>query len=148
MSKPKPSFWRGALWALAVCALVGVLAISAFIAYWARSPFGTAEFDRERWHAAWDCADLGAAACEMQRATCTRGGMLDDLIALHLTPTQSRDSVQSLLGDVHFTTERPGLGTCEHRLVGMCSGFRIDYDSLYICYNTQGFVTASGHVQH
>ena len=37
---------------------------------------------------------------------------------------------------------------CRAYNLGMCSGWRFDYDSLYVCFADDGSVSKSGHVQH
>ncbi|MEZ5752478.1 MAG: hypothetical protein R3D60_11095 [Paracoccaceae bacterium] len=142
----------------AVLVIAILLAIFVYRAW--RGPFRTADFDAQRWAAAWDCGGLPAMECEIRRATCTRGAMLGDLIDRYLTPVPSatgygtprapldRDAVNALLGPSDFLRAATDGSECEHRLIGMCSGFRVDYDSLFVCFDGQGDIRRAGNVQH
>jgi hypothetical protein len=74
--------------------------------------------------------------------------MVRDLTNNHLLPqTTRREEVIELLGRSTSNVQINGL-ECPAYSLGMCSGIRIDYDSLYVCFNEDGTVASAGHVQH
>lgn len=74
--------------------------------------------------------------------------MVHDLTKNYLTPEHvSRDDVYALLGRAERTVEINGQACITYTL-GMCSGLGIDYDSLYVCFDSNDRISSSGHVQH
>lgn len=74
--------------------------------------------------------------------------MVRDLTRNYLIPkTVSRVEVDALLGQTERTVEINGQ-SCLAYTLGMCSGLGIDYDSLYVCFDSNERIASVGHVQH
>lgn len=74
--------------------------------------------------------------------------MVRDLTRNYLIPESvSRDDVYALLGRTELTVEIYGQ-SCVAYTLGMCSGLGIDYDSLYVCFDSNDKISSTGHVQH
>jgi hypothetical protein len=111
-------------------------------------PFRGERFDPGRWAEAGSCAGLSDGDCVEKEADCPRGGMVRDLVGVHLVPGKAtREKVAGLIGPAKHHVEIEGR-TCDAYALGMCSGLRWDYDSLYVCYGEDGTVAKAGHVQH
>ncbi|KAB7610513.1 hypothetical protein F9L33_14535 [Amylibacter sp. SFDW26] len=111
-------------------------------------PFRGERFSPDLWVDANDCRGLSGEECAEKEATCQRGPMVRDLLISYLTPKVTiRANVISLIGEKEYKTNINGQ-PCDAYNLGMCSGFRIDYDALYVCYDQKGTVSAAGHVQH
>ena len=96
--------------------------------------FSTAAFDSTEWHV------------KQTNATdwsCFRGGMANDIKNRILKSGLPRADVKGLLGQPDV--EKPG--KFEYNL-GMCSGLRIDFDSLNVYFNESGVVESVSIVQH
>lgn len=77
-------------------------------------------------------------------STCYRGGMAHDIRQRLLNQGMSRADVVRLLGepDGHSTMH-------EYRYVlGMCSGFLMDYDDLHVYFNNDGNLSHAEIIQH
>lgn len=148
--------WRLVYWASFGAALAVVLAGGAYAGFayaLQAAPFRGAPFDPARWQAVWRCDGLDGAACTLRRADCPRGPMVADLVGRHLAPGGlDRARVRALIGppDVQGPLALHGIHQpdCDEVLLGMCSGFGIDWDTLAVCYDRQGHIAATGHVQH
>ncbi len=99
-----------------------------------------ADFNAEAWSKAENCT---GALCEQE---CIRGGMVSDLQRRYLVPGKSRDEVIALLGPGR-PTARADKGGIDYSL-GMCSGFRMDFDSLIVAFDESDRLTGSWIVQH
>lgn len=111
-------------------------------------PFRGDRFDAQAWAEAGSCRGLSDWECVEKESTCPRGSMVRDLTNNHLLPqTTRREEVIELLGRSTYNVQINGL-ECPAYSLGMCSGIRIDYDSLYVCFNKDGTVASAGHVQH
>jgi hypothetical protein len=75
---------------------------------------------------------------------CTRGAMVADLQDRYLHDSMTLAQVEALLGK----PDGPARNGCVDYSLGMCSGFQMDYDSLYVCFNDDGGVSSSYTVQH
>lgn len=133
---------------------VGLLAVSfgsiIIFAVWSMhvSPFKGDKFEVLQWEIAGNCQGLSDWECVEKEASCPRGGMVRDLTQNHLIlETTSREEAIALLGEHERTIDING-ESCAAYSLGMCSGIGIDYDSLYVCYNAENKITATGHVQH
>ncbi len=76
--------------------------------------------------------------------TCYRGRMAKDIKNRLLTLDMTHKDIEHLLGtpDGHFTS-------AEYQyILGMCSGFMIDYDVLHIYFGTDGKYANSAILQH
>jgi hypothetical protein len=96
--------------------------------------FSTSRFDSEKWK---------ELSFNNDDFSCYRGGMANDLKDRVLLPTMSRASVENLLGK----PDRSGVEDLEYTL-GMCSGLRIDFDSLNVYFNEHGGLTRVAITQH
>lgn len=111
-------------------------------------PFRGERFDPEHWAVAASCVGLSDGDCMEKQAHCPRGGMVRDLVNEYLMPEgTTRETVASWIGPAEYDVKIEGR-TCDAYALGMCSGFRWDYDSLYVCYGDDGEVVRAGHVQH
>ena len=111
-------------------------------------PFKLKRFTSHDWREAGSCAGMTDAQCVEKERRCPRGAMVDDLIDKHLQPGQlSQIQVEQLLGTPDQTFRREAQ-QCVGYFVGMCSGLRLDYDSLYVCFDVAGQVADAGHRQH
>jgi hypothetical protein len=98
-------------------------------------PFSTEAFDASRWRA-------GLKASEEGECECVRGHMANDIIAGIARRGQSKSAVEAALGDPQDMH-----GEIAKYDLGMCSGLRVDFDSLYIEY-ADGNVLRAYHGQH
>jgi outer membrane protein assembly factor BamE (lipoprotein component of BamABCDE complex) len=118
--------------------LTSVVVVAAHVAwgYWLFNGgvFATAVFEPSVWH---------TKQTNETDATCFRGGMANDVKNKVLKPGLSREAVKSLLGQPD--SERP---TKFEYSLGMCSGLRIDFDSLNVYFNENGVVASVAIVQH
>lgn len=109
-------------------------------------PFKGERFTPETWRDRWNCASR--AECIERETKCSRGRMVDDLIDTYLQPGQlSQAQVGQLLGTPNQTFQHEAQ-QCVGYFVGMCSGFGLDHDSLYVCFDAAGQVADAGHRQH
>jgi len=119
-----------------IAALVGaaVVGYKPLTLWWMHTrPFSAETFDASRWR-------TGLKAS--QDGECVRGRMANDVIAKLARLGQPRPAVEAALGppqDMH--------GEIAEYELGMCSGLRIDFDSLYIEY-ADGKVLRAYLVQH
>jgi hypothetical protein len=111
------------------------------------TPFYGASFDQERWRTAY----LGKTPKEKDKKLqqCIRGPMFGDLRNRHLRPGTRKARVLELLGKPDFGSkgEREG-NVCERWHLGFCSGFKIDLDSLNVCFDKDERVSHVFRLQH
>jgi hypothetical protein len=109
--------------------------------------FYGATFDKARWHA----AHQGKTQQEIGKklAQCIRGAMYGDLRARHLKRGMTKAAVIELIGKPDFgsTGKRDG-NVCERWNLGFCSGFKIDLDSLNVCFDKGDAVSHVFRLQH
>ena len=96
-------------------------------------PLSAEAFDASRWR-----AGLRAS----REGECVRGRMANDIIATVARPGRPKSAVEAALG-----APQGMRGEIADYELGMCSGLRIDFDSLYVEY-ADGKVLRSYHVQH
>ncbi|MCX8146838.1 MAG: outer membrane protein assembly factor BamE, partial [Azovibrio sp.] len=114
--------------------LVLAALLGAFVWWSSVGVFSTEKFDPAKWH---------APVSDAQDVTCYRGGMATDIRDKFLVHGETKQFVERLLGKPDFAT------TGEYRyILGMCSGFRMDYDDLHIYFDNQGRVTGPAIIQH
>jgi hypothetical protein len=107
--------------------IVLVLAASGLVVVEILDYRNNAEFDAVVWQSAPNC---GRDGCD---AECVRGRMVRDLTWYYLKPGMPRSEVVALLGN-----PQPGSLPVKTSLsydLEMCSGFRMDYDSLVLSFN-------------
>ena len=77
-------------------------------------------------------------------STCHWGGMVADIRDRLLKPGMMHQDVERLLGkpDGHTTLED------YQYILGMCSGFRMDYDKLHVYFDTSGRFERAAIIQH
>jgi hypothetical protein len=98
-----------------------------------------AEFDAVVWRNAPNC---GRDGCD---AECVRGQMVRDLTWYYLKPGMSRSEVVALLGNSQANSSS-AVKLLSYNL-GMCSGFRMDYDSLVLMFDDRDVLIDVGTVQ-
>lgn len=97
--------------------------------------FATDYFEREAWV---------ANTINGDDSRCYRGGMANDIRDNVLSRKMSQEDVSALLGkpDGRVTAQ-------EYQYVlGMCSGFGVDYDVLHVYFDAQGSFISAKIVQH
>ena len=122
---------------VAVGSLTTLLLVLSVLAFWYKSSgiFGTASFDKRSWT---------ASISNEEQATCYRGGMAKDVRDNVLLRQMTREDVIALLGQPsgNFTEQ-------EYQYVlGMCSGFGIDYDNLHVYFDERGKFSYAQIIQH
>jgi hypothetical protein len=96
--------------------------------------FSTSRFNTAEWE---------AMPFKDDEFSCYRGGMANDLKGRVLLPGMSRESVERLLGN--------SIGNKANELeydLGMCSGLRIDFDSLNVYFDERGELARVAIIQH
>lgn len=133
-TQKKWTIFRAAKYA-ALSLLLGVIAFVAW-QYWLFNGgiFSTSRFNDSEWK---------EAPSKDDDFSCFRGGMANDLKGRVLLPAMRRESVENLLGD----PTRSEANKLEYNL-GMCSGLRIDFDSLNVYFNERGELTHVAIIQH
>jgi hypothetical protein len=98
--------------------------------WWAsKGTFSISKFDPVIWH---------AKQTNETEAGCYRGGMAYDIRERILEPGMSKNKVSSILG------EPDSSGDSEFQyILGICSGFRIDYDVLHVYFKEGNLVNAA-----
>ena len=97
--------------------------------------FGTLHFDERGWT---------ASISNAEDANCFRGGMAKDLRDNVLSSKMAKEEVIDLLGrpSGSFTKQE------YQYLLGMCSGFGMDYDNLHVYFDEQGKFSHAKIMQH
>lgn len=122
---------------LLIVLALGVLLSAAYCVYrLSLSPFETDAFEKAEWH---------QETSLEESFSCYRGGMANDVKNNRLTAGMQTKHVIELLGKPDTTT--PNKQEIQY-ILGMCSGFRIDYDVLHIYFNEQGELTNAKIIQH
>lgn len=115
--------------------LVLVLLVAAFYWWMSGGVFTISRFDPEAWY---------APQTNITDSTCYRGGMAADIRDRLLKPGMTHQDVERLLGkpDGHTTP-------AEYQyILGMCSGFMMDYDNLHIYFDRSGRYERAAIIQH
>jgi hypothetical protein len=94
------------------------------------------KFDRETW----------LSYSLNQSGDCVRGVMVSDLKSRHLHRGTDRKTIEELLGPDDSSASMEN--ACREYLLGMCSGFGMDFDGLVVCYDGNGKLKDSYTVQH
>lgn len=76
-------------------------------------------------------------------STCYRGGMAHDIKTNILRTGLAKIEVENLLGKPDFSR-----GDVDEYFLGMCSGLRIDFDTLYLQFDSEGRLINVQIVQH
>jgi hypothetical protein len=101
-----------------------------------------ARFDRQIW---FDANNCGRDGCD---AECVRGPMVNDLRRFYLLPGISKDDVVRIVGEFEQKHKQENGMFCAEYNLGMCSGFRIDYDALVVCFGGDGRLAQTWTEQH
>lgn len=96
--------------------------------------FRTSSFNEQEWKS------LSRKTSDL---SCYRGGMAHDIRTNVLRAGQPQEEVEKLLGKPDSDK-----GTVQEYFLGMCSGLRIDFDTLDIHFNAEGKLTSVHVVQH
>lgn len=99
-----------------------------------------ADFNQALWRSAPAC---GRDGCD---AECVRGQMVRDLTSRYLTPGMQQSAITALLGDA--APRQTSRGKLIEYDLGMCSGFRMDYDVLVILFGDDDRFIKSWTEQH
>ena len=111
------------------------------------APFYGDTFDPGRWRT----AHQGKTPTEVakKQSQCIRGAMYGDLKHRVLKPGINRAKVVALIGVPDFGSGGVHKGhQCARWNLGMCSGFKIDFDSLNVCFDKEGIVRHVFRLQH
>jgi hypothetical protein len=74
--------------------------------------------------------------------------MVNDLRRLYLRPGITKDDVVRIIGEFEEKRDQKRGVFCAEYNLGMCSGFRIDYDGLVVCFGDDGRLAESWTEQH
>lgn len=96
--------------------------------------FATSRFDSVAW---------SAKQTNESEADCYRGGMAKHIKEKILRPGLQREEVVRLLGQ----PDSEGAGEIQY-VLGMCSGFRIDFDGLHVYFDPTGALAHAAILQH
>ncbi|MGZ8182450.1 MAG: hypothetical protein ACXWT1_10855 [Methylobacter sp.] len=124
---------------IAKCAAIALLLFAIAYASWLYwlfegGVFSTSNFEPSVWYAKQTSETV---------MSCFRGGMANDLKNRVLQPGFSQSAVMQILG------EPDGMKPAEFEyILGMCSGFGIDYDSINIYFNGRGELIHVAIFQH
>lgn len=142
------TFGRFLLRGIGILSLIIAVLLLGILWHMHASPFRGETFEQGKWELQGSCQGLSDWECVQKEASCPRGGMVRDLARNYLIPeTVSRDEVYALLGRTKGTVKINGQ-SCIAYTLGMCSGLGIDYDSLYVCFDSNDRISSAGHVQH
>ena len=105
-------------------------------------PFMGETFNKNKWDNALKCSSY--TECRDVEMACIRGPMFRDLKRNHIINGTSKGSVVRLLGTAHSDRHN---ASCIVYELGMCSGLKIDYDWLNICFDPDDKVMSVYHYQ-
>jgi len=103
-------------------------------------PFIGTAFSKAKWDNALKCSSKNE--CIDVEMACARGPMFNNLKRNYLNGGMSKESVERLLGTARPDPNNP---SCVVYELGMCSGFKIDYDSLFICFDPHEKIRSVNH---
>lgn len=112
---------------------LGIKALGDFKQYYSMhiAPFRGRTFEKELWMASEQGkTDYQQAELDMQ---CIRGSMVADLKDHYLNSNTTKVEVIELLGEAN--APRKDTKNCLKYDLGMCSGYKMDYDTLNICFD-------------
>jgi hypothetical protein len=122
---------------LLISLVLGVFLTAAYYSYRLNlSPFETDAFEKAKWQ---------QETSLEESFSCYRGGMASDIKNNKLTTSMQAKHVVDLLGKPDTTT--PNKQEIQY-ILGMCSGFGVDYDVLHIYFNERGELTNAQIIQH
>ena len=137
MKKKKPKWLKILLWLSGILAILGVVTVAIFgyIFYdLINNPFNDRKFNATEWKEFHESHDYDNP----------RGTMAYHLRDKVLTKGMKRNEVKAILGEPDYSE---GRNVLKYNL-GMWSGFRIDYDSFDIYFDTTEKLTHIEIVQH
>ena len=118
--------------------LLGITALVGFIGleFWLMRGgiFKTSDFDAVKWK---------SLNLKTSTFSCYRGGMANDIKSKVLRVGQSKSEVENILGKPDIVEE-----SRYEYLLGLCSGLRIDFDTLDAYFDSDGKLKGSEIVQH
>ncbi|MDM0087025.1 MULTISPECIES: hypothetical protein [unclassified Variovorax] len=131
---PRNHFLRAIQW-LALGSVAILFGCAGWL-YWLfhGGVFATSRFDSTAW---------SAKQTNASDADCYRGGMAMHIKEQILRPGLRREDVVRVLGQPDG--EKPGE---IHYTLGMCSGFRIDFDGLHVYFDPAGGLAHVAILQH
>lgn len=106
------------------------ISVAVFVFWWwaSKGTFSTSKFDPEVWF---------AKQTNESEMGCYRGGMAFDIRDTILVNGMPQEKVASLLGAPDSSKDS------EYQyILGMCSGFRVDYDVLHVYFKDGSLVNA------
>ncbi len=115
-----------------VLTLIVVITLIAFILYGRILPFLGKNFDQNEW------LQLSASKGDLEQVekdiSCLKGKMVNDLKNNYLKyDITTAQEVKNLLGNDYSQVYKKD--DCIEYSLGMCSGFKMDYDGLVICFD-------------
>ena len=131
-----------AITCIAALPLLGFIVLFLWMGGWPYKSF----FDQNLWLKNAEC--VGNFDCANRNdSACVRGGMVGDLKWRYLHSGLPRSEIEDLLGK-NYTMQKYGEQLCMDYNIGMCSGFKMDYDSLVLCLGKDGALSDYFTVQH
>lgn len=137
---------RWILRALAGAGLLAVVGVASLYYVLYVAPFRGTPFVPGQWSGVLSCEGLSSADCALHRASCPRGGMVNDVLSNLLRPGEiDRDEVMLLLGD-YVPTRLPNQSSADCGIypLGPCSGLGAGMDAIYVCFDPQNQLEAAG----
>lgn len=117
-----------------VVVLLLCILFAAITYRWHYYPFQWERFNREKW--------LSYDHMGNNDNLCVRGPMVYSLRHFHLKRGMTKDATVEMLGQTFHTKKQ-----CIEYILGMCSGIRIDYDVLGVCFDEKNSLTHSYRAQ-
>ena len=106
-------------------------------------PFRGQTFTPEAWDTAGQCLE-GSCPDDL----CPRGAFVRSIRSDIATPGMQLAQSRAALGPPEFERQWTDNLTCDAYMLGFCSGFGIDPDSLLICADDQGIIRDVLTIQH
>ena len=127
-------FWR--IVRASVIAAVTLVVVFVGWQYWlfTGGVFRTSSFNEAEWK---------SLAREASDFSCYRGGMAHDIQSNKLRAGLTKDEVEKLLG-----APDSNKGDIHEYFLGMCSGLRIDFDTLDVYFDSEGRLVKAQLHQH
>ena len=111
---------------------------------WHDLPFMGADFDKKKWDTAFQCNEKVDLECLNKELACLRSPMYRDLERHYLLQGTPKAKVIELLGEPQEALRHP---ECIDYNVGFCSGLKIDYDYIRVCFDTKDKIQSVFHYQ-
>jgi hypothetical protein len=128
------TFWRTVFGLVTGLLVVAVAFVGWQIWLFKGGVFRTSSFNEAEWK---------SLARKTTDASCYRGGMAHDLKTNILRTGLTKAEVEKLLGEPDSSRV-----TFHEYFLGMCSGLRIDFDTLDVHFNSEGRLVKVQVVQH